>query len=73
MQDFCGEEELLEAVFINTHGPDVPAVVGASSARRGLEAATALNFDLRSSLLVGDNLSNLKTGVATGLAIFFIC
>ena len=48
MQDFCGEEELLEAVFINL-GRTLLFFC------RGLEFATALNFDLRSSF-IGDNL-----------------
>ena len=74
MQESLGLEAPLAAIYANGHGPDVPAGSWRKpSPQMLLEAAIALNFDLRRSLLVDDRLSDLQTGAAADLAILFTC
>ena len=72
MQQLLGDDAPLAAIYANGHGPDAPV----SSWRKPspqmlLEAARALNLDLKESLLVGDRLSDLQAGAAAGLKIVF--
>lgn len=72
MQQLLGSDAPLAAIYANGHGPDAPA----SSWRKPsphmlLQAASALNLDLKSSLLIGDRLSDLQAGAAAGVATVF--
>jgi len=72
MQQLLGADAPLAAIYANGHGPDAPA----SSWRKPspqmlLEAARALNLDLKESLLIGDRLSDLQAGAAAAVAMVF--
>jgi D-glycero-D-manno-heptose 1,7-bisphosphate phosphatase len=69
MLALLGSSDAVAAIYANGHGPDAPLQSWRKpSPAMLLEAAKALNLDLGCSLLIGDRLSDLKAGVAAGLA-----
>ena len=72
MQQLLGSDAPLAAIYASGHGPDV---VGNSwrkpSPQMLLQAAKALNLDLKRSLLIGDRLSDLQAGAAADLTMVF--
>jgi D-glycero-D-manno-heptose 1,7-bisphosphate phosphatase len=69
MLALLGSSTAVAAIYSNGHGPDAPPQSWRKpSPAMLLEAADALHLDLARSLLIGDRLSDVKAGVAAGLA-----
>jgi D-glycero-D-manno-heptose 1,7-bisphosphate phosphatase len=69
MLALLGSSTAVAAIYSNGHGPDAPPQSWRKpSPAMLLEAADALHLDLAHSLLIGDRLSDVKAGVAAGLA-----
>ena len=67
VQELLGFDAPLAAIYANGHGPDAPV----NSWRKPnpqmlMEASRHLNLDLQRSVLIGDRLSDLQAGAATG-------
>ena len=72
MQELLGTAAPLAAIYANGYGPDSSVNSWRKpSPQMLLQAAIDLNLDLKSSIIVGDRLTDLQAGASAGLAFAF--
>jgi len=70
MLEMLGPKAPIAAIYANGYGPEAPQLSWRKPSPAMLfDAAKALHLDLSGSVLIGDRLSDLRSGAAAGVAV----